>query len=82
MTITLTLFTASWCGACKALAPRLQVLSNELGVALHIHDVEQHDTPPEVRGLPVVRIEHNGEVNYMPQPTIDAIKTAVKEYRG
>jgi thioredoxin 1 len=60
-------FWAEWCGPCKALAPLVDELSEEVGDKLKIVKVNIDDSPNSpskysVRGIPTLMIFRNGEV--------------------
>ncbi|MBC86619.1 MAG: thioredoxin [Bdellovibrionaceae bacterium] len=65
--LTLVDFWAEWCGPCKALGPKLEELSDELGEKVNIVKInvdENRDTPQKygVRGIPTMILFKNGEV--------------------
>lgn len=79
MTPTLTLYTAPWCQPCKAFKPKLQALANELGVPLHLHNVEDNGTPLEVTGMPTTLLEHDGERTFFAGSNLAPIKATLLE---
>lgn len=59
-------FTATWCGPCKALAPIIDQLADELDGKVIIGKVDVDDCPMTagkygVRGVPTVLVFKNGE---------------------
>lgn len=75
-------FWAEWCGPCKALAPKLEELSDELGekvrvMKLNIEENPQSPAQYQVRGIPTLILFKDGQ-------QVDAIvgnqsKDAIKE---
>tara|TARA_B100001123_G_C15142103_1_gene959938 strand:+ start:142 stop:465 length:324 start_codon:yes stop_codon:yes gene_type:complete len=61
-------FTADWCGPCKALAPIVETISEEMDdVDFGVMDIDKHPNTPirpefSVRGIPTCAIILNGEV--------------------
>jgi thioredoxin 1 len=60
-------FTASWCGPCKALAPVLEQISQELDGRLQIIKVDIDDTPAiseryGIKGVPTLLLFDQGEL--------------------
>ena len=60
-------FWAEWCGPCKALGPKLEELSEELGdqVVIRKMNVDENRNTPQkygVRGIPTMILFKNGEV--------------------
>jgi thioredoxin 1 len=60
-------FWAEWCGPCKAIAPHLEALADELGDAVDVIKVnidENPNTPTHygVRGIPTLMLFKNGTV--------------------
>ena len=60
-------FWASWCAPCKAIAPSLEEISNELGEEITIAKINIDDNPltPSkfgVRGIPTMMIFKDGKV--------------------
>jgi len=63
-------FWAEWCGPCKAIAPALEDLSNEMNGTVTVAKVnvdENHSTPAKygVRGIPTLILFKNGQVASM-----------------
>jgi thioredoxin 1 len=59
-------FTATWCGPCKALAPIVDQLADELDGRVKVAKVDIDDCPMTaakwgVRGVPTVLVFKNGE---------------------
>jgi thioredoxin 1 len=59
-------FTATWCGPCKALAPIIDQLAEELDGKVKVAKVDIDDCPLTagkwgVRGVPTVLVFKNGE---------------------
>lgn len=60
-------FWASWCAPCKAIAPSLEEISNEMGEQITIAKINIDDNPltPSkfgVRGIPTMMIFKDGKV--------------------
>ena len=60
-------FWAEWCGPCKAIAPALEDLANEMNGAVTVAKVnvdENQSTPAKygVRGIPTLILFKNGQV--------------------
>lgn len=60
-------FWAEWCGPCKAIAPLLQEVDNEMGdrVTIAKMNVDENSQIPAklgIRGIPTLMIFKNGEV--------------------
>ncbi len=60
-------FWAEWCGPCKAIAPALEEIADEMGDRIKVVKVNIDDNPqtPEafgVRGIPTMLIFSGGEV--------------------
>ena len=63
-------FWAEWCGPCKAIAPALEDLANEMTGAVTVAKVnvdENQSTPAKygVRGIPTLILFKNGQVAAM-----------------
>jgi thioredoxin 1 len=59
-------FTATWCGPCKALAPIVDQIANELGDKVKVGKLDVDDSPLTagkygVRGVPTVMVFKNGQ---------------------
>lgn len=59
-------FTATWCGPCRALAPIIDQVADELGGTAKVGKVDIDEAPLTagkfgVRGVPTVMIFKNGE---------------------
>ncbi|MEZ4219654.1 MAG: thioredoxin [Polyangiaceae bacterium] len=59
-------FTATWCGPCKALAPIVDQLAEELHGAVKVGKVDIDESPVTagkygIRGVPTVMVFKNGE---------------------
>ena len=59
-------FTATWCGPCKALAPIIEQLAEELKGKARIGKLDVDDAPATagkygIRGVPTVLVFKNGE---------------------
>jgi thioredoxin 1 len=60
-------FTATWCGPCKALAPIVDQIANELDGKVKVGKLDVDDSPITagkfgVRGVPTVMVFHKGAV--------------------
>lgn len=81
--INLTLFTAKWCAPCKAFAPKLQAMCDQLGITLTTQDIEQGDVPPEVRSVPTVMAvlpDMGGYATFFTGTDLAPIRATLKEY--
>jgi len=63
-------FWAEWCGPCKAIAPALEELAEEMTGAITVAkvDVDSNPSTPAkygVRGIPTLILFKNGEVSSM-----------------
>ncbi len=59
-------FTASWCGPCRALAPIIDQVADELGAEAKVGKLDIDEAPVTagkfgVRGVPTIMIFQNGE---------------------
>jgi thioredoxin 1 len=59
-------FTATWCGPCKALAPIIEQLANELGVKARVGKLDVDESSATagkygVRGVPTVMVFKQGQ---------------------
>jgi thioredoxin 1 len=59
-------FWAEWCGPCRALAPKLEEIANEMGEKVQIVKVnvdENHQTPGRygIRGIPAMILFKGGQ---------------------
>ena len=59
-------FTASWCGPCRALAPIIDQVADELGSEAKVGKLDIDEAPVTagkfgVRGVPTIMIFQNGE---------------------
>jgi thioredoxin 1 len=59
-------FTATWCGPCKALAPIVDQLAEELGTTVKVGKLDVDESPVTagkfgVRGVPTIMVFKNGE---------------------
>lgn len=64
---TLVDFYATWCGPCKAMAPVLDQVKNELGDSIRILkiDVDKNQTVADkfkIRGVPTFILFKNGQI--------------------
>ena len=63
---TILYFTASWCGPCKAIAPSLEELSEEMASKLKIVKINVDENPSisqtySIRSIPALMIFKDGE---------------------
>ncbi|GMV13328.1 MAG: thioredoxin [Polyangiaceae bacterium] len=59
-------FTATWCGPCKALAPIVDQLADELGENVKVGKLDIDESPVTagklgIRGVPTVMVFKNGQ---------------------
>lgn len=59
-------FTATWCGPCKALAPIIEQLANELDGKVRVGKLDVDDAPATagkygIRGVPTVMVFKQGQ---------------------
>ncbi|HLV19302.1 MAG TPA: thioredoxin [Polyangiaceae bacterium] len=59
-------FTATWCGPCKALAPIVDQVADELGGKVKVGKLDVDESPITagkygVRGVPTIMVFKNGE---------------------
>ena len=59
-------FTATWCGPCKALAPIVDQIANDLDGKIKVGKLDVDDSPITagkygVRGVPTIMVFKNGE---------------------
>ena len=59
-------FTATWCGPCKALAPIIEQLANELDGKARVGKLDVEDAPATagkygVRGVPTIMVFKQGQ---------------------
>jgi thioredoxin 1 len=55
-------FTASWCGPCKMIKPKIEALKAE-GLSIQIVDVDQNPSMPQtmgIRNVPTIVLMENG----------------------
>jgi thioredoxin 1 len=74
-------FWAEWCGPCKAIAPALEEISQEMGAAVTIAkvDVDSNPSTPAkygVRGIPTLIIFKGGQVSSMKVGALPKAKLA------
>jgi len=80
-------FYATWCGPCKAIAPILKELKEELGDAATILkiDVDQHPQAAqqfEIKGVPTLMLYKNGKQVWRRSGLLDkaSLLATVKNY--
>ncbi|MFN8847841.1 MAG: thioredoxin [Bdellovibrionales bacterium] len=59
-------FWAEWCGPCRALAPKLEEIANEMGEKVEVMKInvdENHSTPQKygIRGIPAMILFKGGQ---------------------
>jgi thioredoxin 1 len=59
-------FTATWCGPCKALAPIVDQIANDLDGKVKVGKLDVDDSPITagkfgVRGVPTIMVFHKGQ---------------------
>ena len=64
--LTLVDFWAEWCGPCKAIAPSLEEISNEMANKLKVVKINVDENPTisqaySIRSIPALMIFKNGE---------------------
>ena len=60
---TILYFTASWCGPCKALAPRMEKLASQINYRkIDVDSNQEFAAKYGVRNIPTVLVFKNGEV--------------------
>ena len=80
---TILYFTASWCGPCKALAPRMEKLSNQINYRkIDVDSNQDLSMKYGVRNVPsLVLVDENGtELNRM--VGVDPDETILNFYNG
>ena len=87
--VTMILFYADWCGACRAVKPTWDELKTELSNEVIFEDINEKDTAlfeakqeeykTEVMGFPTILIINNGEIEkYQGSRDKESIKAHIK----
>jgi thioredoxin 1 len=87
-TPTLVDFFATWCGPCKAMAPVLDQLKNEMGAQVRILKIDVDKNPEvaakfQVRGVPTFVLYKSGEIKWRQSGgvSLHQLKALVAQYQ-
>ena len=87
-TPTLVDFFATWCGPCKAMAPVLDQLKQDMGTKVRILKIDVDRNPEvaakfQVRGVPTFVLYKGGEIKWRQSGGVGLhqLKTLVEQYQ-
>nr|CDS25305.1 thioredoxin 2 [Hymenolepis microstoma] len=78
-------FFATWCGSCKALAPKLEALAKEetavVFIKVDVDELEDLSLKHEVSAMPTIIVfKHGATVGRFIGADIEKVKTAIAEH--